>query len=135
MLHGCTVTMAAKPPSTMSYWQPGMYPMQGGQSQTQKSVHLLKIALVVVAVIAVLGLAMVVFLFTNQSITSRIIEDGTVSETDVQDDAITTRKIADGVVTTDKIGAGSVTTAKLSIKVASVTNGKLVASPPMLRQV
>ena len=104
---------------------PSMY-ASPASSNTRKSVHLLQIGLVVVGVVAALALAMIVFLFTNQSVTSRIVEDGTIREVDVQDGAISEAKLSSGSVTKAKLGNSAVDTE--AIATSAVQEAQLAAS-------
>lgn len=68
----------------MNVLPPTQQIVQVPTKQSQKvvrNVHLLKISIVVVGMLAALSLAMVIFLFTNQSVSSRIVEDGGITET------------------------------------------------------
>ena len=102
-------------------------------TNTRKTVHLLQIGLVVVGVVAALALAMIVFLFTNQSVTSRIVEDGSIREVDVQDGAISQAKIGSAAVTREKMAPNAVSTEAIAtsavqeaqIAAAAVTTNKL----------
>lgn len=105
---------------------PPMYRMSPATNNTRRTVHLLQIGLIVVGVIAALALAMIVFLFTNQSVTSRILEDGTIREVDVQDGAITASKLQVASVTNAKLAPDSVDTPELAT--SSVEEAQLAAA-------
>lgn len=69
------------------------------------SLHKMRIMLLVTALVAAVCLAMVVFLYTNQSISTRSLQDGDVREEDLQDSSVSTQKVADSSITQSKLGA------------------------------